>query len=152
RNIMKTWAACGLFPLNTDRVLRVTPQPPAQSTIPRADEIGVGSFHQDEVPQTPVTPASVEGIASLHSLIKQDAHTLNETSTQRLERHVQKLAHAAQISFAERSLLHDQNQLLTKMNNEAKVRRSTRSVVLGKMKVMSFEDIDVARAARAAKE
>lgn len=40
------------------------------------------------------------------------------------------------------------------MNNEAKVRRSTKSIVLrkGKAKVMSFEDIEVARAARAAKE
>jgi hypothetical protein len=38
------------------------------------------------------------------------------------------------------------------MNNEAKVRRSTRLVVLGKAKVMSFEDIEVAQAARAAKE
>jgi hypothetical protein len=42
--------------------------------------------------------------------------------------------------------------MLTRMNNEAKVRRSTRSIVLGKAKVMSFEDIEVARAARAAKE
>jgi hypothetical protein len=86
---------------------------------------------------------SAEGLASLQNLIKQDAHTLNETSIQRLERHVQKLSHAAQISFAERALLHDQNQMLTRMNNEAKVRRSTRSVVLGKAKVMSFEDIEV---------
>jgi hypothetical protein len=38
------------------------------------------------------------------------------------------------------------------MNNEAKVRRSTRSVILGKAKVMSFEDIEVARAARTAKD
>jgi hypothetical protein len=38
------------------------------------------------------------------------------------------------------------------MNNEAKVRRSTRSVVVGKAKVMSFEDIEVARAARTAKD
>jgi hypothetical protein len=38
------------------------------------------------------------------------------------------------------------------MNNEAKVRRSTRSIVLGKAKVISFEDIEVARVARAAKE
>jgi hypothetical protein len=52
---------------------------------------------------------------------------------------VQKLALAAQISFAERALLHDQYQMLTRMNNEAKVRQSTRSVVLGKAKVMSFE-------------
>jgi len=71
---------------------------------------------------------------------------------QRLERHVQKLADAAQISFAERALLHEQNQMLVRMNNEAQVRRSTRSVVLGKAKVMSFEDLEVARAARAAKE
>jgi hypothetical protein len=65
RNITAGWAACGLFPFNPDRVLRVTPKPPAQATVPRADEIQVGSCHQDEVPQTPVTPVSAEGIASL---------------------------------------------------------------------------------------
>ena len=42
--------------------------------------------------------------------------------------------------------------MLTRINNEAKVRRLTQSLVLGKAKVMSFEDIEVARAARAAKE
>jgi hypothetical protein len=41
--------------------------------------------------------------------------------------------------------------MLTKMNNEVKVRRSTRSIVLGKAKVMSFEDIEAARAKRAAR-
>jgi hypothetical protein len=152
RNITAAWAACGLFPFNPDRVLRVTPKAPPQSTVPRADEIRVGSCHQDEVLQTPVTPVSAEGLALLHNLIKQDAHTLDETSIQRLERHVQKLVDAAQISFAERALLHDQKQMLTRMNNEAKVRRSTKSLVLGQAKVMSFEDIEVARAARAAKE
>jgi hypothetical protein len=30
------------------------------------------------------------------------------------------------MSFAQRALLDDQNQLLTRMNNEAKVRRSTK--------------------------
>ena len=38
------------------------------------------------------------------------------------------------------------------MNNKAKVRRSTKSVVVGKAKVMSYEDIEEARAKRAAKE
>src|SRR4051794_38110732 len=38
------------------------------------------------------------------------------------------------------------------MNNEAKVRRSTKSVVLEEAKVMSYEDIEEARAKRAAKE
>ncbi|KAL5330457.1 hypothetical protein ACEPPN_003985 [Leptodophora sp. 'Broadleaf-Isolate-01'] len=40
------------------------------------------------------------------------------------------------------------------MNNEAKVRRSTKSVVLGKgkAKVMSYEDTEEARATRVAKD
>jgi hypothetical protein len=42
--------------------------------------------------------------------------------------------------------------MLIRMNNKAKVRRSTRSVVLGKAKVMSFEDIKVAQVVHAAKE
>jgi hypothetical protein len=71
RNTMAGWAACGLFPFNPDRVLRVTPKPPTQFTVPRADEIKVGSYHQDEVPQTPVTPVSAEGLVALHNLIKQ---------------------------------------------------------------------------------
>jgi hypothetical protein len=52
------------------------------------------------------------------------------------------------------SPLHNQNQMLIRMNNGAKVRRSTKSAVLGKGdgKVMSFEVIEVARAARAVKE
>ncbi|KAG9230853.1 hypothetical protein BJ875DRAFT_364727, partial [Amylocarpus encephaloides] len=120
--------------------------------IPRTDERRVGSCYEDEIPQTPVTLVSVEGLASLQNLIKQDAHTLDDASNKRLERHVQKLAYAAQISFAERALLYDQNQMLTRMNNEAKVRKSTKSVVLGKAKVMSFEDNKLARVARATKD
>jgi hypothetical protein len=93
-----------------------------------------------------------KGLALLHSLIKQDAHTLDRTSIQRLERHVQKLVNATQISFAKRALLYNQKQMLTRMNNEAKVRKSTKSLILGQAKVMSFEDIKVARAAHVAKE
>ncbi|KAN0111137.1 hypothetical protein V8E51_007524, partial [Hyaloscypha variabilis] len=144
-----------------DRVLRVTPKPPAQLTIPKADEAEVGSCHQDGVLQTPVTLVSAEGLATLCNLIKQDAHTLNGTSIPRLERRVQKLANAAEAAFteralldAERALLHDQNQMLMRMNNEAKVRRSTKSYVLGQGegKVMSFAEIEEARARRAAKD
>ncbi|KAJ4329553.1 hypothetical protein N0V95_010193, partial [Ascochyta clinopodiicola] len=67
-------------------------------------------------------------------------------------RRIQKLASAARISFAERALLQDHNRFLFKINNEAKVRRSTKSVVLGKAKVMSYEDLEAAREKRAAKE
>jgi hypothetical protein len=41
---------------------------------------------------------------------------------------------------------------LNTINNEAKVRRSTKSLVLGKAKVMSYEDLEEAQAKRAEKE
>jgi hypothetical protein len=42
--------------------------------------------------------------------------------------------------------------ILVQKNNEAKIRRSTTSVVLGKAKVISYEDLERARVKRAAKE
>ena len=45
KTITAAWAASGLFPFNPDRVLRVTPKPLDQSTVPIADEIKVGSYH-----------------------------------------------------------------------------------------------------------
>jgi hypothetical protein len=65
---------------------------------------------------------------------------------------LQKLANAAQISFAECALLQDENQLLFKQNDEAKRRWSPKSSVIGRAKVMSFEDIEAAREKRAAKQ
>jgi len=115
----------------------------------------VGTGHQGEIVQTPATPATPvtsEALASLQNVIKQDVHTLDETSKQRLQRHLQKFANAAQISFAQRTLQQDQIRFLVKMNKEAKIRRSTKSVVLGKAKVMSYEDLEEARAKRAAKD
>lgn len=46
----------------------------------------------------------------------------------------------------------DENRLLFKQNNEAKVRRTTKSTIVGKANVMGYEDIEEQRASRAAKE
>jgi hypothetical protein len=97
-----------------------------------------GSCPREELsatPVTPVTPITIEGVMLLHSLIKQDVAVLDERSSQRLQRCIQKLASAAQISFAEQHLLQDHNRLLAKVNGEAKVRQSTQSVVLGKLRL-----------------
>ena len=92
----------------------------------------------------------------LHDLIKRDASAPDEASKQRLERRVQKLVSAAKISVAKQSLLQDHNRLLCNINNEATVRRTTRSLVLsdrkGEGKVMRWEDLQRARAERAARE
>jgi hypothetical protein len=153
KNIKAGFAASGLFPFNPDRVLRSMPAPPAEPAIPSADEVKVGSYRQDVEPQTPVTPASAESFMSLQNLIIQrDAHALDETSKQNLARHLQKCTKAFQKSSAQAILQEDRIQFLTTINNEAKVRRSTKSLVLGKAKVMSYEDLVEARAKRVEKE
>jgi hypothetical protein len=98
------------------------------------------------------------GVASLlqttHNRVVQGptGNGLDEISEQRLQRRVQKLARAARVSFAECSLLQDLNRFLSKINGEARARRSTRSVVLGKVKVMSYEDLEEVRTKLAAKD
>ena len=105
RNIRAGWAKAGLFPVNPNKVLSDISKPPAESTAPKTNE--VGSHTEDQVPQTLVTPVSAEAVASLHNLIKQDANVMDETSKQRIQRHIQKLTNATQLSFAERALLQE---------------------------------------------
>ena len=54
--------------------------------------------------------------------------------------------------LAKGALQEDRIQFLNTINNKAKVRRSTKSLVLGKAKVMSYEDLEEARAKRTKKE
>jgi hypothetical protein len=140
RNIKAGWSKTGLFPFNPDRVLGDIQMPPGILTLPNAGEVEMVTPLQDEVVQTPVTPATpvtVDALMSLRGLIEQDAHKLDEASKRRLQRRLQKLSNAAEIFLAERTLLQDENQLLFKQNNEAKARRLTKSTVIGKAKVMS---------------
>ena len=90
-------------------------------------------------------PVSTEAFISLQNLIIQrDAYTLDETSKQNLVRHLQKYTKAFQKSLAQSILQEDRIQFLTIINKEAKVRRSTKSLVLGKVKVMGYEALEEA--------
>ena len=82
------------------------------------------------------------------SLVRQDTHAIDDESKLRLD----KLLNATQESFSERALLENKNQVLVKQSNEVKYRRSTKSMVLGRAKVMSYEDLEEAQAKRGAKE
>lgn len=86
---------------------------------------------------------TVDVLTSLRNLIKQDscAAECDRSSRQRLKRHIEKLASAAQVSFTKKSLLQDNNRSLYRSDDEAKVRRSTRSLVIGRVKVMKHEDL-----------
>jgi hypothetical protein len=65
---------------------------------------------------------------------------------------VQKLASAAKISFAKEAHLQNHNQLLYRINNEDKVQRSTQLLVIGRVKVMSYKELNIACAAWTAKD
>jgi hypothetical protein len=106
KNIKACFAASGLFPFNPERVLRSMPNP-AESAIPRADEVKVGSCRQDVELQTPVTPVSAEAFMWLQNLtIQRGARALDETSKQNLARHLQKCAKAFQ-KFSARGILQE---------------------------------------------
>jgi hypothetical protein len=96
---------------------------------------------------------SAEAFMSLQDLIIQrDAHTLDETSKQNLARHLQIYTKAFQKSSAKSILQENRIQFLTTINNKAKVRRSTKSLVLEKAKVISYQDLKETRAKRIVKE
>jgi hypothetical protein len=65
---------------------------------------------------------------------------------------LQKCTKAFKKSSTQVIIQEDRIKLLTTINNEAKVRRSTKSLVLGKAKVMSYEDLMEARAKQVIKE
>jgi hypothetical protein len=103
KNIIAGFAASGLFPFNPERVLRSMPKP--NLTIPKADDVNVKAYQRNEVPVTPVTPVSTEGCVSLRNvIIEQDAGALDETNKRNLQRHLHKLAKAAQLSLAKGAL------------------------------------------------
>ncbi|KAE8821929.1 hypothetical protein PTNB85_10567 [Pyrenophora teres f. teres] len=149
KNIKAGFAASGLFPFNPDRVLRTVPKPPAEPTPVVTNE---APSQDDAVLQTPITPVSADGLMLLQDLIlKKDAHALDETSKQNLQRHLLKLAKATQLSLTKSALQHNHIQLLMAVDNEAKPRRSTRADILekGSGQVFSYEHLQNRRLKRA---
>jgi len=153
KNIKVDFVASKLMSFNSNRVFRDISKSYAELIIPKADKMKVGPRSQDEILQTLMTPMSAKILISLQNLIiKQNAHALDETSKQSLQRHVQKLANAIQMSLAKGALQQNQIRFLITINDEAKVRRSIKLIILGKAKVMSYEDLVAKRAKREAKE
>lgn len=159
RNVFAGWSKGGLFPFDPQRVLRGMEKPPDTVHTLAADAGTFGPSVQHvtaamcATPLTPVTPVTAEAFASLRDLIiHQDAHALDDADKQKLKRHMQKFTKGAQTLVVGGTLKQDQIRSLRKANDEAQPRRSTKSIVLSKAKVMSFEDLVEARTKRAEKE
>lgn len=157
RNILAGWSKGGLFPFNPQRVLHDIQKPFAALSEAAGVSIAASCEYPvaapTSVPVTPVTPVSAASFAVLQdTIIKRAARALDGVDQYELERHVGKLAKAAQVSMARNSLQKGHIRFLLKINDEAKARRSTRSLVLGTAKVMSDEDLRAAYAKRAEQE
>jgi hypothetical protein len=100
-----------------------------------------------EVSQTPVTPGSSQALSCLLTLIRQDLH--DEPSRGRHQKLIQKVANTVHTSFVQRALDRNHIEFLSNMNSGAKRRRKTKSGILGKGRVMIWEDIVVQPAKRA---
>jgi hypothetical protein len=120
----------------------------AELTIPQTNEIRPDP-HNTAL-QSPATPVTAEDLMLLQNVImQQDIHALNdETRKQRFQKQLQKFGKAAQASFAKGALQQNQIRLMMAVNNEAKVRRSTKSVVLGTARILGYDDLVEARAKR----
>jgi hypothetical protein len=62
------------------------------------------------------------------------------------------LANVAENAFTNRAILLDENLLLFKQNNKKATRKSIRAIVVGSVRVMSYEDIVEAQKQRDIKE
>ena len=80
---------------------------------------------------------TLEALVPLRNQIEQENHNLDNQSKHRL----QKLANTAEKAITERDLLLDENKILCDQNNEVRVRVSTKSTMIGKAKIMSYEDL-----------
>ena len=143
RNISSGWSKAGLFPFNSERVLRDMPKPQqnVNDTLSLANYRSTSSQLYSPL-KTPTTAKSLENIMS-------DAEArFAKASDEDSRVYFRKVAKAAQKAFADRALAWDENQHLTLQNNEKKARNAVRSTVVGKAKVMSYEDIVEARKKR----
>jgi hypothetical protein len=150
RNILAAWRGSGLFPLNSERVLANVPKPPTELRISNVDKLRFDSCLGYQALPTPTTPVSGEDLTSLLNRIKSVPD--DEASSQHKGRLQQKVANAAQTYLAKIALLDDRNTFLAKINDEGKARRSADSKILGTAKVMSYEDLEKARAERDVKD
>ncbi|GAB7336667.1 hypothetical protein MBLNU13_g10345t1 [Cladosporium sp. NU13] len=166
RNILAGWSKGGLFPFNPQRVLRDLEKPYAELREAAGESVapGIGfvaapppspasvtlvSPVAPVTPVTPITPVSAEAFTSLqNTIVREDARRFDDVDKQRLIRRIEKLAKAGKVLLAKSALQEGHIRFLHKINNEGEARRSTRAIVLGTAKVISWEDLEEAKAKR----
>jgi hypothetical protein len=82
-------------------------------------------------------PVTADALKMLRGQIEKDILLLPSSASL----HFHKLANTTERSFVDCALIFDQNRLFVGQNNEKRARQSTKSTIIGRAKVMSYEDI-----------
>ena len=148
RNICSGYRKTGLYPYDPNIVLDIIDRP---SSVEEGREVEACCKLQPIQYPTISTPTTSQNLAVLRQEVHKDLQKGGPLNTPSKLR-IYKLANAAEVGFAERSLLLDENELLFEQNNEAERRKSVKSKVLGTAKVLSYEDLVQAELERDIKE
>ena len=139
RNVRSGWSKTGLWPFNPDRVLgemsKPSDVPPLSVMCPNVDAPLPSSDHPIR------TPTDVLSFKALR--MKGEAHLKRADEKSRL--FFEKIANAAEMSMAHGALTDSRIEILQKQNDEKRSRQAARSTILGRGKILSWEDVVAAR-------
>jgi DDE superfamily endonuclease len=133
RNIKAVWAKAGIYPGNPDRVLRTILKPLAENSFSKPT---ANPLPQDKMPLR--IPVTFDKVKSMRRFTEQKFHSLDPDTRYCVE----KLAKSTERVITARDLLFQENEELIKQTNANSTRTSRKSIVVGKAKVMSCEDIE----------
>jgi hypothetical protein len=155
RNILKGYSEAGLSPLNPPKVLDKMQKPVANNndttTPSNAGTSAARVLYDTDVEQPPEAPTTSDALTrlclTLESTVAKSKSLDPDTRT-----HIRKLTKAAQGAFADRLIMLNENEELFEQNCEKAVRESANASIVGKAKVMEYEDIHKAKQLREQKE
>jgi hypothetical protein len=101
--------------------------------------------------RSPETPTTFAALTTLCQTLER-AVTTSDSLEPQTKTCIRKLTKAAQGAFADRSIMLNENEELFQQNCEKVVRESAKATMVGKAKVMKFEDIQAAKRVREQKE
>ena len=131
RNIRSGYHKTGLYPYDPNIVLDTIDR---LSLIEEGQEVETCYKLQQIQYVTISTPTTSQNLTALRQEVDKDLQKGGPLDTLSKLR-IYKLANVAEVGFAERSLLLDENKLLFEQNNKAEHRKSVKLKVIGKVKV-----------------
>jgi len=125
-----------MSPFNPERVLQTVQAPPTEALRKTSMTQHLG---------TEATPKRIPTTAVSVKAMRAEAEKLVATSDDDCKLCLQKFASTAAKAFAAREKVLDENRFLLVQNKKKKTRSTVKRMVMGKGRIMSYEDIEEAK-------